>query len=137
LTAEPPKFKGEVFIRSDGPSDSAYNLRAYQYATSSNPGKGGPDMIVYAKNEPTHSDIRAAIQYAKANNISVAVRSGGHQYLGFSSTTGRNIQLDMSEYNQSDFNSDKKQPTLTLGVAWRIKEINELCKKLKVFYAHG
>jgi FAD/FMN-containing dehydrogenase len=52
-----------------------------------------PGAIVYVAGD---DDIQLAIQYAREHDLGVAVRSGGHQYLGASSTTGGNIQIDLS-----------------------------------------
>ena len=78
--------EGKVFLR-DG--SEAYNEASYQYATSSylldGPLSMQPAAIIYAKNE---SDVKLVLKYAKAKGVAVAVRTGGHQYSGASSTTG-------------------------------------------------
>ena len=78
--------EGKVFLR-DG--SEAYTEASYQYATSSylydGPLSMQPAVIIYAKNE---SDVKLVLKYAKAKGIAVAVRTGGHQYSGASSTTG-------------------------------------------------
>src|SRR6185369_6721164 len=84
-----PKFHGKVTKRGD----VDYEAQSYQYASSSYLKEGiiQPAAIINAAND---DDVIKAIKYAKDNNIAVAVRTGGHQYSGASSTNGKNIQLD-------------------------------------------
>src|SRR5690349_3344681 len=86
-----PAFEGKVVK----PGDSTYPQHAYQYATSSNvPGSMAPAAIIYPIGD---ADITKAVNYARENGLAIAVRSGGHQYSGASSTHGKNIQLDLSQ----------------------------------------
>ena len=71
---------------------------AYQYATSSHDGLN-PAAIIYPKNV---KDIIKAVDYARENNIGIAVVTGGHHYTGQSSTSGKNIQLDLSDTFSND-----------------------------------
>ena len=69
-----PKFHADtrVFLRGD----PEYFANSYQYATSSHVGMS-PAAIIYPKNL---NDIIIAVNYARAYNIGIAVRTGGHQY---------------------------------------------------------
>lgn len=135
VTAQLPKFAGNVFE----PNDPAYEEKRQQYATSSHDVNGSmkPAAIIYVK---TGDDIKKAIAYAKENNIAIAVRTGGHQYTGASSTFGPNVQLDMSdpkgEYGKPA-EYDEPAGIVTLGVARTLGTLNnELCK-FGVFVPHG
>ena len=134
-------LKGNVKVRPDrgGTWDDAFHPYAYQYATSSNPGRWEPALIVYAAKDDDHTDIKRAIQYAKDNKLSLSIRSGGHQYLGFSSTNGRNIQLDMSNYDHHEVLFDDKGRTesITFDVGLKLKQVTDICAKQKVFFPHG
>ncbi|KAF9148997.1 hypothetical protein BG015_009230 [Linnemannia schmuckeri] len=106
-------FYGKVVQRGD----EAYEESVYQYAWSSHVDEGiiEPEAILYAKDD---ADVIAAINYAKSHDIAVAVRTGGHQYSGASSTNGRNIQLDLSS-TYTDFhwdNADHSQVTLGISI---------------------
>jgi hypothetical protein len=137
-------FNGIQYIRSaentiDG---QAYKNNNYQYATSSHgiDHNMNPALIV----QPTcDADIIAALKYAKANNIAVAVKSGGHQYSGASSTSGSNILLDMKP-TFKNLNNDLKilsQTTdksfLYVSVSWSLGELNGFLKNNKLFLPHG
>jgi hypothetical protein len=92
-----PNFQGTTFKRGD----ANYQIHAYQYGTStydpSVTGDMAPDAIIYLQPGTADSDIQLAITYAIQADVAIAVRTGGHQYSGASSTSGRNIQLDLSE----------------------------------------
>ena len=69
------------------------NIR-YQYATSSyeTENRMSPQLIIQPQNK---NDIALTLKYAKSQKIAVAIRTGGHQYCGASSTSAPNIQLDL------------------------------------------
>ena len=67
----------------------------YQYATTSHNFKSmAPALFNYPKNI---EDILKLVKYASENDIGITVRAGGQQPCGASSTSGRNIQLDLSK----------------------------------------
>ncbi len=86
-----PSFQGKVYKRGD----SGYEDKRVQYATTSHDVNGSmePAQIVYVQGD---DDIKRAIDYARENKLAIAVRTGGHQYTGASSTSGPNLQLDMT-----------------------------------------
>lgn len=93
-----------------------------------------PAAIIYAANE---DDVIKAINYAKANKIVVAVRTGGHQYSGASSTFGQNIQLDLSktytnvEWENQDFT------LVTVGISLSLGAFNTMLGEKHRFVPHG
>src|SRR3954468_3437520 len=109
-----PSFTGKFYVRG-GPE---YAEHAYQYATTSQPADVmSPALIVFAADD---KDIVHAIKHARANNLGIAVRSGGHQYIGSSSTGGDNIHIDLSGREGPDpypYRKAKTNPdgTVTLG----------------------
>lgn len=85
-------WPGKVVKRNDG---AEYIASAYQYATTSTPSSEmNPSMIIYVSGKDHISD---ALRKATKAGLKVAVRTGGHQYCGASSTDGDNIQLDLSQ----------------------------------------
>lgn len=81
--------KGTKFEERD------YKIFNQQYATSTHEKDHDmhPALIVRPKGD---GDVKKAIKYAVQNGIAIAVKSGGHQYSGASSTGGKNIQIDLS-----------------------------------------
>lgn len=81
---------GKQYVRGT----EAHTTASWQYATSTHrlDHDMNPALVIQPKNK---DDIKLALKYAKENKIAVAVRTGGHQYSGASSTGGKNIQLDL------------------------------------------
>ncbi|KAG0078479.1 hypothetical protein BGZ93_010240 [Podila epicladia] len=112
-----------------------YDEHCYQYASSSyTQGIIQPKYIIY----PTGDDeVIKAIQYAKANNLAVAVRTGGHQYSGASSTYGDNIQLALSR-TYVDFRWENTDFTLvTVGVSYSLRIFHQKLAAKQRFVPHG
>lgn len=137
-------FAGVQYIRSaEGTIEAqAYKNNNYQYASSSHQTDHdmNPALIVQPKND---ADIVAAIRYAKANNIAVAIKSGGHQYSGASSTSGANILIDMKP-TFKDLNNDLKVLDQTtdrsfvyVSVSFSLGELNGFLAKNGLFLPHG
>jgi transketolase C-terminal domain/subunit len=76
------------------PSSPEYDGWSYQYATSSLAAEHNmnPGLIVQPINK---QDIKLVVKYAKKNKKAIAIRTGGHQYSGASSTGKENILLDL------------------------------------------
>ena len=127
-----PQFDGKVVKRGD----LEYETARVQYATTSHEedyGHMDPGAIIYPKND---NDIRKAIAYAREHKLAIAVRTGGHQYSGASSTSGQNIQLDLSEtYREYEF--DQEASIVTTGVSRLLGSLNTKLQKADVFVPHG
>ena len=101
--------------------DINYCTTRYQYAfTSMRDDDFNPRWIVYVDND---DDIKKAIKCAVLCKCAIAIRSGGHQYVGASSTDHRNIQIDMSgklfegtDYPYHSYHYDKDTNTARCGV---------------------
>jgi hypothetical protein len=82
-----------------------------------------PGAIIYPQHPTADADIKLAIEYAAANNIAIAVRTGGHAYSGTSSTSRNNIQIDLSNaYHDWDYNV--ADGTLRVGVSYSLLQFN-------------
>lgn len=122
------------------PGTKEYEARRYQYATSSyeTENRMEPKLIITPNNK---DDIALALKYAKSQNIAVAIRTGGHQYSGASSTSAPNIQLDLKRTFRADedrrfFEADGKAFVRT-SVSWSLGAFNEYLKSHHVFVPHG
>lgn len=128
-----PDIEGKQYIKSD----EEYNKKKYQYATSSHTAENrmDPDNIIYPKNI---NDIKLAVKYARKNNIAVAIRTGGHQYSGASSTSGPNIQLDLRD-TFLDFEHVEKDGNhhIRTGVSWDLRNFNRSLGEKGLFVPHG
>lgn len=135
-----PTFAGNVYRRPANYKQDVganaqlddYTVHAYQYATSSKPGWCQPAAIIYAANE---EDVKLAIQYAKDAGIALSVRTGGHHFWGISSTSGENIQVDVSGFKKYEY--DEGTGTVTCGVGLQLTTIDEKFAAMGAFIPHG
>ena len=117
-----------------------YQDARYQYATSSHgiDHNMNPGLIIQPRNK---DDIALAIKYAKSQNVAVAIRTGGHQYSGASSTAAPNIQLDLEKTfrgpdDQAIFEKDGRTFVRT-SVSWSLGSFNAYLTKHQLFVPHG
>ncbi|MCJ1405275.1 hypothetical protein MMC11_008502 [Xylographa trunciseda] len=117
-----------------------YVVEKYQYATSTHgvDHDMNPALIVEPRDK---NDIATVLRYARDQKIAVAIRTGGHQYSGASSTTAPNIQLDLNTtFQGSDdraiFEKDGKTFFRT-SVSWGLGDFNAYLGKHNVFLPHG
>ena len=118
----------------------AYQDQKYQYASSTHEVDHhmNPGLIIKPENK---NDIALALQYAKSQKIAVAVRTGGHQYSGASSTSAPNIQLNLKETfrgpdDRTIFEKDGRTFVRT-SVSWSLGQFSEYLGKNKLFVPHG
>jgi hypothetical protein len=117
--------------------DDQYEDKRYQYATTSRSmASMSPAAIIYPQHPNADPDVLKAIRYATANNLAIAVRTGGHAYSGTSSTNSNNIQLDLSQaYYAWDYNPDTG--LLQVGVSYSLLEFNTKLKEMGLFMPTG
>ena len=123
--------------------DDQYKDKRYQYATTSRPAASmSPAAIIYPQypkkdTDPNpDADIAKAIRYAAANNMAIAVRTGGHAYSGTSSTTSNNIQIDLSDA-YFDWEYTSETGLLRVGVSHSLAEFNAKLKQDGLFMPTG
>ncbi|XDG02631.1 hypothetical protein ABKA04_002246 [Annulohypoxylon sp. FPYF3050] len=122
------------------PGTKVYDDVRYQYATSTYGEERdlNPGLIVQPK---TKEDIVLTLRYAKEKGIAVAIKTGGHQYSGASSTSAPNIQLDLENSfrgaeDRVIFEKDRKAYART-SVSWSLGEFNAWLTENKKFVPHG
>jgi len=134
-----PKFDGTIIFNDN----VNYDIYSYQYASTSQPNNiVNPLAIIYIASD---NDIIKAINYAYNKNIALSIRSGGHQYMGASSCTGNNIQIDLSgkmwnnnkNYPYHFFKYDKKTNIIKCGPAITIQYYSQKLKENNIFTPFG
>ncbi|KAJ7607140.1 hypothetical protein FB45DRAFT_764453 [Roridomyces roridus] len=124
------------------PADPDYAKQRDQYASSSYPNSShmNPGLIVQPFDV---ADIKLVIEHARENNIAIAIRSGGHQYSGASSTSSNNIQLDLrNTFKRRDVDlkylPDHPQgPSVRASVSYSLDEFHTFLASNGVFVGHG
>lgn len=121
--------------------ESDYSFFNRQYATSSYQQEHDmyPDLIVQPKGD---DDVVKVVKWAVGNKVAVAVKSGGHQYSGASSTGGNNIQLDLSNTykDMMVLPSDNLAPDRVMvyvGVSNALQDFNAWLGHNGLFVPHG
>ena len=103
-------FQGSWFIIGD----KGYKEKRLQYATTSfEEGEVSPRIILYAGSE---EDVQKAFGLCRELGMAVAVRTGGHQYCGYSSTLPVNMQIDVSK-TFPQYQYDAETNVLRCGVS--------------------
>ncbi|KAG0340413.1 hypothetical protein BG005_003208 [Podila minutissima] len=144
-------FDGLLILRGD----DGYERHAHQYATTSyNNSKNksenplSPGYIFYALHE---KDVQMAIRVAREGAkipgpggeitlikpCALAIRTGGHQYSGASSTSGDNMVLDMSKgfHDLTWLNDDNT--LVKVGVSLPLSQLNYRLRSVGRFVPHG
>lgn len=122
------------------PGTEGYQDEKYQYASSSHEvdHNMNPGLIVQPRDK---NDIALVLRYAKDQGIAVAIRTGGHQYSGASSTGAPNIQLDLNTTfktpdDRAIFEKDGRTFVRT-SVSWSLGDFNAYLTSNHVFVPHG
>ncbi|KAF5659586.1 6-hydroxy-D-nicotine oxidase [Fusarium heterosporum] len=135
-------FQGMQYSR-DG---SAFSKKDYayfnqQYATTSYQQEHdmNPALIVQPKED---EDVINAVKWARDHKVALAVRSGGHQYSGASSTGGKNIQLDLTNTYKDmmvleDDGVAADRALVLAGVSNRLQDFNDYLRSNELFVPHG
>jgi FAD/FMN-containing dehydrogenase len=63
------------------------------------------------------ADVIAAVGFARSNDLTIAVRSGGHSIAGFS-TNDNGIVIDLSQMNGVHVDTDARRATVGGGAVW-------------------
>jgi len=125
-----PTFSGQTYLRGEG----IYDEVADQYASLNHADDGTmrPAAIIEAAGD---EDVRTALAWARQHKLAVAVRTGGHQYSGASSTSGPNLQLDLSRtYKDITWLDDR---TLEVGISRKLSKLNKELAARDAFVPHG
>ncbi|ORY60755.1 FAD binding domain-containing protein [Pseudomassariella vexata] len=136
-------IEGMQYPRDGSKSEQLdYALFNRQYATSTYREDHDmyPDLIIQPKGD---EDVVKAVNWARSNKIAISVKSGGHQYSGASSTSGRNIQLDLSNTYKHLMRIDPVDPVdqdktlIYVGVSIHLKDFSAYLIHNSLFIPHG
>jgi len=108
-----------------------YLKSVQQYAFTSHHEDMSPRFIIYPTND---LDVKEMLAYATKKGYHVAVRTGGHQYSGASSTKD-GILLDLSETFQEFIADD--DGLVTMGISFKLIDLNRLLAERNLFVPHG
>ncbi|KAK6206370.1 hypothetical protein LQW54_007824 [Pestalotiopsis sp. IQ-011] len=135
-------FQGMTYSRQSSEFQKKdYDYFNQQYASSSHQKDHdmNPKHIVQPKDD---DDVIAAVNWARDHKVAVAVKSGGHQYSGASSTGGENIQIDLTNtYKDMMVLENVKVPSdramVRVGVSNQLQDFNAYLKDNGLFVPHG
>ncbi|KAH7190195.1 uncharacterized protein BKA55DRAFT_598021 [Fusarium redolens] len=135
-------FQGMQYSRdssSFGKKDYEYFNQQYASSSYQEQHDMNPALIVQPKED---QDVIKAVQWARDNKVSVAVKSGGHQYSGASSTGGKNIQIDLSNTYKDmmvleELGVPEDRALVYAGVSNRLQDFNDYLRSVNLFVPHG
>lgn len=142
-----PLLKSNTMATIEGVSGKQFALGTkdypdwqYQYATTTYGADHNmePGLIIQPKSK---QDIKLAVLFARKQKKAIAIRTGGHQYSGASSTSKDNILLDLRDTFQGPddlayFEKDDKS-YVHASVSWSLGKFNAFLGKHKAFVPHG
>jgi FAD/FMN-containing dehydrogenase len=91
---------GDLVLPTDGRYELARQLQLAEYD------RVGPGAVAYCAST---ADVRACVSFAAAGDLHLAVRSGGHNFAGWSTTTGLVVDLSRMDTLAAD------GPTVRVG----------------------
>jgi FAD/FMN-containing dehydrogenase len=100
------KVGGRIVV----PNDADYEVAREDYNGRFS---SRPKCIVYCLSE---QDVVETVKWARENNFSVSIRSGGHSYEGFSLVDG-GVVIDVSKMDKISIDTARKTATVGCGVA--------------------
>jgi FAD/FMN-containing dehydrogenase len=114
-----PTLTGRIIY----PGDPVWDYARKGFCARADFAANTPQAVVYALNT---ADVQNAIAWVKANDVPLALRSGGHSFEGYSSFAKDGIILDLSELEHVRVSS--KDTTATVGAGIDMLELSEhLC----------
>ncbi|HRE89417.1 MAG TPA: FAD-dependent oxidoreductase, partial [Myxococcota bacterium] len=123
-------FAGRVVRRGE----PDYELFRYQYATTSrDPTTMAPAVILVPRDT---ADVLRALEYADQHALAIALRTGGHQLSGASSTAGDNLLLDLRHtWPVTTFHPDRDH--VEAGVSQHLGAFHAQLASRGLFLPHG
>jgi FAD/FMN-containing dehydrogenase len=108
LDAFRTKFKGDIVL----PEDAGYTAAVARWAINS---EKKAKIVAFVRDA---ADVAAALQYAKSEKLSIAIRGGGHHVSGASSIDG-GLVIDLSRHlNGVKVDPEQKLAYVGGGALW-------------------
>jgi FAD/FMN-containing dehydrogenase len=111
-TATLPVFENEIRGEVIGPDDDLYDAARALWNGAHD---GRPALIVRCADT---EDVRSAVRFARAEDLELAVRGGGHSIPGYSTVDG-GLVVDLSSMKGIDVDPDRAIASVGGGVLWR------------------
>lgn len=116
--------------------DSREQFASTLRSTATSDAMLSPDAIVY----PTSGDeLSAIVNFAASCDYKLSIRSGGHQFSGYSSCKAGGsscIQIDMTSFNSFSL-VDGTDNVVTVGVGLRLEEVAPMLQELGLVIPMG
>ena len=118
--------------------EDKYFVQSYQYGTTSHKKDDMDPYAVIYPGDDAVKDIQLLVEEAVKHDFGIAVRSGGHQYSGQSSTRGDNILIDTSDaFEDFKYPSDEDKDLALVGVSLSLDQMNRELREKDLFVPHG
>ena len=112
LSAFKQSFKGDIVT----PDDPGYSEAIARWAVNAERPAG---VVAFVKDT---NDVALALEYARTNNLQIAIRCGGHSPSGASSTKD-GLVIDLSRYfNYAVVDPEKRTARVGAGTLWAAVE---------------
>jgi FAD/FMN-containing dehydrogenase len=112
LSAIQQSFKGEIVT----PDDQGYSEAIARWAANAERPAG---VVAFVKDT---DDVALALDYARTNDLQIAIRCGGHSPSGASSTEG-GLVVDLSRhFNYAVVDPDQRTARVGAGTLWATVE---------------
>ncbi|GAB3930702.1 hypothetical protein GCM10029976_033120 [Kribbella albertanoniae] len=100
----------ELHAKAVEPGDSSYDKVRHTFAR-----KGSPGLVIQAG---TVDEVRSALAYARSQDVSISVRSGGHGFSGRSTNDG-GIVIDLGKMNAVEvLDRERRLVRVEPGARW-------------------
>jgi FAD/FMN-containing dehydrogenase len=102
------RLQGDLVL----PGDAAYETARAVFNAAVD---GRPALIVFCADA---ADVIAAVNFARAQELSVAVRGGGHSLAGYGTCDGGGVLIDLSRMKGIEIDPVRRTARLEPGLTW-------------------
>jgi FAD/FMN-containing dehydrogenase len=138
VSSEIEGLKLSISARIYSQDSSDFDRMNYQYCTSTQAIQGrddhqSPGLIIYPGNI---QDVVSVVKYARRNDKAIAIRTGGHSYNQASTTSSKNILIDLSEtFPDKEYIPVRNE--VRFGVSNNLLDFHKFLERYGLFLPHG